>query len=219
MATQNISFFNKYGFCKYIDRCRKYHESKNCENSSCEIRECVYRHPKTCKFFRDFGFCKFSEWCKFSHKVDRNTTEKNDNVKILETKLINVEKELEKKNVIISKLEEELQKMNLKLSENEETLRKIIKKLNVLNERETFFVESKDRIEKLEKSVENLMTRSEKKADENKCEKCEFVAKNEQGLKVHMKAKHIEHNRIKCWKCDFTCATKSELNEHNDTDY
>ena len=124
-----------------------------------------------------------------------------------------------KKNVIISKLEEELQKMNLKLSENEQALRKINKKLNVLNERETFFVESKDRIEKLEKSVENLMTRSEKKADENKCEKCEFVAKNEQGLKVHMKAKHTEHNRIKCWKCDFTCATKSELTEHNDTYY
>ena len=109
--------------------------------------------------------------------------------------------------------------MNLKLSENEQTLRKINKKLNVLNERETLFVESKDRIEKLEKSVENLMTISEKKGDENKCEKCEFVAKNEQGLKIHMKAKHTEHNRIKCWKCDFTCATKSELTEHNDTYY
>ena len=78
-------FFNKYGFCKYTDRCRKYHESKNCENSSCEIRECLYRHPKTCRFFRDFGFCTFSEWCKFSHKVDRNTTEKNDEVKSLES--------------------------------------------------------------------------------------------------------------------------------------
>ena len=44
------------------------------------------------------------------------------------------------------------------------------KKLNVLNKRETLFVESKDRIEKLEKSVGNLKTRSEKNSDENKCE-------------------------------------------------
>ena len=39
------------------------------------------------------------------------------------------------------------------------------------------------------------------------------MAKNEQGLKIHMKAKHTENSRIKCWKCDFTCATKSDLEE------
>ena len=83
MATQNICFFNKYCFCKYLERCRKYHESKSCEKSSCEIRVCEFRHPKACKFFRDFGFCKFGEWCKFSHKIDRNIINKTDDVKKL----------------------------------------------------------------------------------------------------------------------------------------
>ena len=59
----------------------------------------------------------------------------------------------------------------------------------------------------------------EKKADENEFEKCEFVAKNEQALKIHMKAKHAEHNRIKYWKSDSICATKNQLTEHNDAYY
>ena len=49
-------------------------------------------------------------------------------------------------------------------------------------------------------------------------QKCDFVAKSEQGLKVHVKAIHTK-NKVKCWKCDFTCETKSDLTEHNDTYY
>ena len=71
MAAHNICFYNKYGFCKYLETCRKYHENKKCDKFNCEIRECDLRHPKVCKFFRDLGFCKFSEWCKFSHKIDK----------------------------------------------------------------------------------------------------------------------------------------------------
>ena len=51
MATQNICFFNKYGFCKYLENCRNYHENKKCEKSNCEIRECQLKHPKICEFF------------------------------------------------------------------------------------------------------------------------------------------------------------------------
>ena len=80
-----------------------------------------------------------------------------------------------------------------------------------------------EKFEKLEKHVKKHEEIFEKyrteEIEKNKCEKCEFVAKNEQGLKVHIKAKHTEHNKIKCWKCDFTCETKSELTTHNDTYY
>ena len=78
MAThQNVCFFNKYGYCKFLKKCRKYHEDKNCEKIDCEISECSFRHPIMCKFFQDFGFCKFGEWCKFAHK-DHKVTSKND---------------------------------------------------------------------------------------------------------------------------------------------
>ena len=61
MATHNICFFNKYGFCKFLERCRRYHENKICEKLKCEKRESPLRHPKVGKFYRDLGFCKFSE--------------------------------------------------------------------------------------------------------------------------------------------------------------
>ena len=48
------------------------------------------------------------------------------------------------------------------------------------------------------------------------CEKCDFIAKNEHGLKVHIKAKHTGKNKFKCYTCDFSCETKIELTEHND---
>ena len=103
MATQNICFYNKYGFCKYLEKCRKFHETTNCEKLSCKIRDCPLRHPKICKFFRDFGFCKFSEWCKFSHNIDKTTHTDNDEVKKLKDKLKSVETELKKNNEKVAK--------------------------------------------------------------------------------------------------------------------
>ena len=96
MATQNICFFNKHGFCKYLENCRNYHENKKCEKLNCEIRECQLRHPEICKFFRDYGFCKFSEWCRFSHEVVKDASENDSEVKKLEEKLNTVEIELKK---------------------------------------------------------------------------------------------------------------------------
>ena len=59
-----------------------------------------------------------------------------------------------------------------------------------------------------EQSLENVesdkTTISQENQLENKCEQCDFVAKNEQGLKVHFKAKHTEKKKCKCWVCDFS---------------
>merc|ERR1712179_591012 len=107
MAAQNVCFFNKYGFCKYSERCRKYHENEICEKIDCEIKECYLRHPKVCKFFRDMGFCKFLEWCKFSHKVCKNNTLEKDELKNLKDKIQTVENEMEKKSDLVVKLENE----------------------------------------------------------------------------------------------------------------
>ena len=68
MATQVICKFNKYGYFRYQEMCRKQHINEKCENSSCDRKECMLRHPKIGKFFREYGFCKFGEWCKFTHK-------------------------------------------------------------------------------------------------------------------------------------------------------
>ena len=78
MASQNVCFYNKYGYCKYAEKCRKFHEKETCEKSNCEITECKLRHPIMCKYFRDYGFCKFTDWCKFSHKLVTNSDKRSD---------------------------------------------------------------------------------------------------------------------------------------------
>ena len=53
---------------------------------------------------------------------------------------------------------------------------------------------------------------------EIKCSLCDFVAKNDFGLKIHFHKKHSSY-RFRCFTCDFKCESKSELVEHNDKYY
>ena len=238
MATQNICFYNKYGFCKYLEKCRKYHENKRCEKLGCEIRDCPLRHPKVCKFFLDFGFCKFSEWCKFSHNIDKTTRAENEEVKKLKDELNIVETELKKNNEKVSKLEAEIQDIHKKLLEKDQTVSKINKKFNFLKEKVTLLFDLEARLDTIEKKIDNVNDLSvntiEKVKDsqtvqkagsesagdtgELKCNLCEFVGKNKFGLKIHFHKKHSSA-KFKCFTCDFTCMSHSELVEHNDRYY
>ena len=67
MATQNVCYHNKFGYCKYQDTCRNPHVKDLCENSQCDISNCSKRHPRMCKFYKEFGKCKFSDYCFFKH--------------------------------------------------------------------------------------------------------------------------------------------------------
>ena len=235
MATQNICFFNKYGFCKYMETCRKYHESKKCENSVCEIKDCPLRHPIICKYFKDFGYCKFNEWCKFSHDVKRDVSKENDEIKNLEEKLTIVETDLKRKSEKISKLEEDIKEIKYKVSEKDHTVSKINQKFNFLKEKVTLLFDMEAKIDNIEKQVEktviepvqtsDIASQTEGKTEnfngnsgEVKCNLCDFVAKNKFGLKIHFHKKHSTA-KFKCFTCDFTCETHSELVDHNDRYY
>jgi chromosome segregation ATPase len=233
MATQNVCLFNKYGFCKFSDKCRKYHEKNVCENLECEIKTCVLRHPKVCKFFRDLGYCKFSEYCQFKHKM-RKLPVQDSLVKEMNDKLGNIEKDLKDKSDKISKLESEIKDNNLKFFEHEKTIEKLNKKLNYLKEKEIILVELQQKYDDLEKKVEensfkiiekdkvpeDIPNKNEELSvcttDIIKCEKCEFTANSESDLKIHIQDNHKRRKNIKCWKCDFTTKTKEDLTTHND---
>ena len=97
MATQNICNFNKFGFCKFRDRCRKQHVNDKCENSSCDISVCMRRHPRRCKYYSEYKRCKYGEWCRFEHVENVSNVEiddlKKENESIL-TKLAGIENTL-----------------------------------------------------------------------------------------------------------------------------
>ena len=58
--------FNKFGHCKFSEKCKYLHVEAFCENKSCDIFSCDKQHPVTCKYFSFFGKCKFSP-CSYSH--------------------------------------------------------------------------------------------------------------------------------------------------------
>ena len=127
MDTVIVCNFNKYGSCRYQERCRKCHEEKACEAVNCEVKTCMLRHPKYCKFLRDYGYCKFGEWCKFSHKAfGTNGNVENEELKELKEKFKNLEKEINSKDDLIKNLEIEI-KLHLKIN----------KKLNILKHKES----------------------------------------------------------------------------------
>ena len=109
MATQHICLFNKFGYCKYKEVCRKEHVDDICNDSPCDFLTCRLRHPKLCNWYSEYGRCKFNP-CKFKHEEKNNSVEiiikENSEVKC---KLKQIEKSLaeleEKEKELLSSID------------------------------------------------------------------------------------------------------------------
>ena len=124
---------------------------------------------------------------------------------------------IEAKNEKIEKLENTVKDINLKIVEQDKEIDMLKKKMRVLKDRDSKLTDLEEKFQELEKKV-GFFSNSSENVD-IKCSDCDFIAKNSQGLKVHIKAKHTATLKFKCFVCDFTSATKSELTEHNDVYY
>jgi hypothetical protein len=83
-----VCHYNKFGFCKYKEECRRRHFSEECEHlSTCKsISSCMKRHPRPCKKFAS-GQCKYKNHCAYKHlepKENREQSEMIEKVKQLE---------------------------------------------------------------------------------------------------------------------------------------
>ena len=104
--TQKICFRNKFGYCKYCERCRFRHENEQCEDNECEVYNCEKRHPRNCKHFRQYGYCKFTTFCKFKHIKQVHIAENSDKTDKLEKKLetLHIPKENKRNEEDLSKI-------------------------------------------------------------------------------------------------------------------
>ena len=59
--------FNKFGFCKFNQSCRKRHVDKLCEEENCKESFYENRHPKHCRYYSIYKRCKFGDFCRFKH--------------------------------------------------------------------------------------------------------------------------------------------------------
>ena len=86
----------------------------------------------------------------------------------------------------------------------------------VLKENDAKIEDLENKIEKLVEKVDKMKSGKQTYLEDIKCDKCTFIAKNENVWKVHWKTKHSPPQKFKCFTCDFSCPTKEELTEHND---
>ena len=229
MATQNVCSFNKYGFCRYQERCRKYHEKNLCENAKCVVRECVLRHPKFCKYLRDYGHCKFGEWCFFSHKLSiKNYNIDNDEIKELNDKLNDLNNKIKTCETNIMDKSNEIEALEKKLSEKdtieqrEEVLIKFDTKIETfegkLNTMKMCLENKDDYITNLEAKVKDVESKHDNFVKIQEAENIE----NEKKLQTLLEKLSILENSIiknssellKCTKCKFETHSEQGLKTH-----
>ena len=118
MAAPILCLFNKFGYCKFRETCRKNHINKICDESSCEINTCKERHPRICRYFQNYGRCKFSP-CAFKHEVSMNDNERLEkDIKDLSDKIHALEEIIKTKEKTIDEITANLLDMERKQSES-----------------------------------------------------------------------------------------------------
>jgi prefoldin subunit 5 len=240
MASQTpVCLYNKYGYCKHKEMCRKRHVNEMCEKTSCEVYKCTSRHPKICKFFWNQGHCKFDP-CAFLHKDNDNSIWRiKQEHEVLQEKVNSIDKALTDLNKQENETQSSIDKISevkSKLEDREhelDSLQKLVHETNVkfenlqteIEKKFKSFEESLNILKKcvLEKDIliETLENKLNEKLDKNttkvKCSKCNFEGSSKHGLKVHMARKHTLHfdsKSKKCELCDKDFENVREIKKH-----
>ena len=90
--------YNKYGHCKYCDKCHFRHVNVICVKQNCSVFDCENRHPVICKYFRNFRRCKFSN-CSYKHLDNNEFNATEEKLRVLEAKVMEIEKEVGNKRL------------------------------------------------------------------------------------------------------------------------
>ena len=212
MAAQNfrnVCRYNKYGYCKFGDVCRKLHIDELCVVSSCDSRTCDKRHPRDCKYYNNYIRCKFNP-CKFAH------TEKVDDMKLKEmiVKVDSIEETIKAKVEIETKIKEmddRLESLQCEIKEIENRLIFNSKTIEKVERFDDFVKSMENKVETFESNLSTLKTVILEKDEhiqklESKIVGMESVSE-EQSLKIEKLVKQMENmsdkpiNQITKFKC------------------
>ena len=204
---------NKFGYCKFGQKCQFKHNNEVCENNNCYVKCCDKRHPKDCWWFRQFKRCKFT-FCAYKHVENDSQTGLKTKIEALEAKIKEKDDEMK---VQLNKIKE----IEMKLLHNE--LENRVKNL------ETFVLTLQEKLESEEKEQFCLTKWSpgpegggwtvldplvRRKSFEHQCDECDYIGRNAVRLKLHKEVKHMFY----CSECkpyeNQLFKTENELKTH-----
>ena len=104
--TGEVCMYDKFGFCKWENSCKKVHLKETCLLEECENKSrCQKRHPRPCKF-TERGYCKYGDTCRFDHrppKYFRSLISRLDTLEKENERLVKVIKDQDKRIEKIAK--------------------------------------------------------------------------------------------------------------------
>ena len=225
MATQDVCRYNKFGFCKFKEECRIPHVNEVCDNSLCDIKNCVKRHPRKCKFYR-YNRCKFKENCSFSHE---NQIDSEDT---FSKKFEQLEKDLKEAN-------EEIEKnkiCNDKLGQLETKIERFLVLEKAICEKDVIIDDLLKKMQNIEKHVEEQLAKKDEEI-KNLLEKVQCLESKVIDLEENTIEKANDESKIDepqnllectfvnpssvytCNLCEFIAKNESDLNTHNQANH
>ena len=232
MAAQTVCQFNKYGFCKFKERCLKLHIDDNCADSSCDRSSCIRRHPKECRYYRKYRRCKYDP-CKYLHSeniIDKilETKESIDlKLKLIDDKIKKLDDEIiasesffaEKHQKLMDDFENRIEifetnlnTLEISIFEKDNHIQSLEAKVSKIEEENK---EQSLKIESLIQELKILSDASNKPVTKFKCRNCDFETTSEKGLKQHNSKKHTKSEnkgkRFECEHCKYGSNYKKKL--------
>ena len=219
MTGKTLCRYNKFGHCKYGDKCHFRHENEKCLTKDCKINDCEKRHPKICIYKRKFGNCKFTTYCSYEHEKSLDICENSDKIVELEKKIenlqqntnINYHSDLAKKvDIKIETFENKMKILIQLIEEKDSIIKNLEKKLNLVG----------DKFEKKIEHLENSLKKEQNKSENNhiKCDQCDFTTTSTKGLKTHVRRKHPSISQevfpLACELCTEELKSKNEMRLH-----
>jgi hypothetical protein len=218
--------FQKFGYCKFKEECKRKHLAQVCENLSGCInkKHCEKRHPKNCKKYASEVGCRHGKDCAYNHHETKQVEESNElkeKIMILEKKVAEMIKEtsrLEKLDTVVKALirkvltlENEIEEIKTKEYDSEDE-----NMYNIKGIEEHEVKENNKEMETSEIVYENPVQVDKTKLDEVQDTK---ELENEDILSGNIKLpkKNTSRKDFKCEKCDYVCKKQTTMNKHVNT--
>ena len=104
-----ICIYSKYGKCKK-QNCKFHHPEEICCDKTCDIKNCVKKHPNDCRYFWVFNSCRNNGSCKFQHeKPDTLSNAHEKKIDTLENEIKTLRRLYENQSQVVSVLKDQLQ--------------------------------------------------------------------------------------------------------------